>query len=171
MTYNPPGGTANLPHLGSIDGIPGPLASSMTPAQMRDYYGVQNIVFGSTGGGIVGNGAGQTIAIVNAYDDPSMQDSVNGVVTGGDLYNFDKYFGLSNNINFTKYSETGSTTSLAPADPTGGWEVEESLDVEWAHSIAPAANIDLVEATTASIDLYIAEIRGGLAPRRLGRLQ
>ena len=33
-----------------------------------------------------------------------------------------------------------------PTDYTGGWEVEESLDIEWAHAMAPSANIYLVEA-------------------------
>ncbi|MFX8895339.1 hypothetical protein ABTM96_19600, partial [Acinetobacter baumannii] len=39
-------------------------------------------------------------------------------------------------------------------DPTANkandWEVEESLDVEWAHALAPGANIILVEANSAS---------------------
>jgi subtilase family serine protease len=35
-------------------------------------------------------------------------------------------------------------------DPTGGWEVEESLDIEWAHAMAPEASLYLVEAQSGS---------------------
>ena len=127
---------------GSTDATVGPFASSVTPAEMQSFYGTNQIFFGN----VQGNGAGQTIAIVDAYDNPSLIDSFNGAVTSGDLYAFDHQFGLNNNINFTKYSETGSTTTLPAADPN--WAVEEALDVEWAHVMAPDANIDLVEATT-----------------------
>ena len=44
-------------------------------------------------------------------------------------------------------SETGGT-NLPGVDPTGGWELEESLDVEWAHALAPSASITLVEASS-----------------------
>src|SRR5205807_8802787 len=38
-----------------------------------------------------------------------------------------------------------------------GWEGETALDVEWAHAIAPGANIVLVEASSASdTDLFAA---------------
>ncbi len=54
-------------------------------------------------------------------------------------------------------SQTGSTTALPGTDSTKGWEVEESLDVEWAHALAPGANIVLVEANSASdADLFAA---------------
>ena len=35
-----------------------------------------------------------------------------------------------------------------PVDPTGGWEIEEALDIEYAHSMAPNAKIYLVEANS-----------------------
>ena len=39
----------------------------------------------------------------------------------------------------------GTTTTNA------GWALETSLDVEWAHAVAPGANIDLVEASSATL--------------------
>jgi subtilase family serine protease len=36
-----------------------------------------------------------------------------------------------------------------PQESSGGWEIEESLDIEWAHAMAPRANIYLVEACSA----------------------
>ncbi len=118
----------------------------LTPAQIEGAYGVNSIRFGSS----AGNGAGQTIAIVDAYDYPTALSDLNA---------FSSYFGLpklnsgSGSPTFTRLSQTGSTSSLPGTDPAGpgnDWEIEESLDIEWAHAIAPDANIDLVEATSAS---------------------
>ena len=57
-------------------------------------------------------------------------------------------------------------------DSTGGWELEESLDVEWAHAIAPGAKILLVEANSPN-DTRPARgrrLRGGARQRRLDEL-
>ncbi len=74
-----------------------PLASSSstvqgyTPAEIASAYGFNNIKFGS----VVGNGAGQTIAIVDAYDDPNI---------ASDLATFDAKFGLPT-ASFTKVEQ------------------------------------------------------------------
>ena len=115
-----------------------------TPQQIQSAYGINQIKF--SGGTVAGNGAGQTIAIVDAYNDPNIQ---------ADLNMFDTHFGLPATT-VTRVNETGGT-SYPASDPTGGWELEESLDVEWAHAVAPAANIVLVEASSDSLsDLFKA---------------
>ncbi len=52
-------------------------------------------------------------------------------------------------------NQNGQATSLPATDPSGAgtdnWEVEEALDVEWAHAIAPGAQIILVEANSQSL--------------------
>jgi subtilase family serine protease len=53
-------------------------------------------------------------------------------------------------------NQNGSTTSVPRAD--GGWAQEISLDVEWAHAIAPAANILLVEANSNSLSDLLAAV-------------
>lgn len=69
---------------------------------------------------------------------------------------FDQQFGLPDPV-FIKTSQTGSTTSLPNVDTSGNWEVEESLDVEWAHAIAPEAKILLAEANSPGLgDLLTA---------------
>ena len=94
------------------------------------------------GGAIAGNGAGQTIAIVSAYDAPTI---------GSDLKKFDSQFGLPNPPSFLKYYQPGVTRRDA------GWALETALDVEWAHAMAPGANLVLVEARSASLgDLFNA---------------
>ena len=135
----------------------GPSVSGFTPSQIRTAYGISSTVFGS----IQGTGAGQTIAIVDAYDDPALVDSTSVGFTTSDLAKFDKQFGLPDPPSFLKLNESGSSTSLPGPDPAGAgnpdgnWEVEEALDVEWAHAIAPAASIVLVECNSnSSNDLY-----------------
>src|SRR5271157_5937008 len=120
----------------------GPPSGAYTPAQLQEAYGFNSITFN----GVAGTGSGETIAIVDAYDDPNIQS---------DLNTFDSYFGLPATT-VTRVNETGGT-SYPASDSTGGWEVEESLDVEWAHAMAPGANILLVEASSpSSSDLFAA---------------
>ena len=64
-------------------------------------------------------------------------------------------FGLPNPPSFVKLNEYGGSTGLPGVDPAGtgmqgNWEVEEALDVEWAHAIAPGASIVLVECSSGS---------------------
>ena len=59
-------------------------------------------------------------------------------------------------------NQNGQATSLPATDPTGAadnWENEEALDVEWAHAIAPGAQIILVEANSQSL----ADLMAGVA--------
>jgi len=118
-----------------------PLLASGTPAgyspnQIRSYLGLTN------------NGAGQTIAIVVAYNAPNI---------AADLATFDSTYGIPAPPSFKKVSQTGSTTSLPVTN--AAWALETSLDVEWAHAIAPGAGILLVEAkdtSLANLDTAIA---------------
>jgi hypothetical protein len=120
--------------------------TGMTAAQIRQAYGINDAMFGS----VVGDGSGQTIAIVDAYNDPNIKS---------DLAAFDTAMGLAAAPSFTVVGETG-TSGLPSTDPAGkgdSWAVEISLDVEWAHAVAPGASILLVEASSASdSDLFSA---------------
>jgi subtilase family serine protease len=92
-------------------------------------------------------GAGQTIAIVDAYDDPNALS---------DLNTFSTEYGLPTLPQCSSLSQSGGCfekaypSGVAIPDPTGSWELEESLDIEWAHAEAPAAKIVLVEALLPS---------------------
>ncbi|MDB5307817.1 MAG: hypothetical protein JWO38_2019 [Gemmataceae bacterium] len=115
--------------------------TGITPAQVRHAYGFDQVSFP---GGTPADGRGTTIAIVDAYDDPTVQ---------ADLQAFDQQFGLPNPV-FTKVNQTGGT-AMPAAD--AGWAEEIALDVEWAHAVAPGANILLVEANNNSgSSLYAA---------------
>jgi subtilase family serine protease len=93
-------------------------------------------------------GAGKTIAIVDAYDDPTAES---------DLAVFSAQYGLpactTANGCFTKVNQTGGT-SYPRKD--AGWALEISLDVQWAHAIAPGAKILLVEASSNSFANLLA---------------
>lgn len=95
-------------------------------------------------------GAGQIIAIVDAYDDPNAE---------ADLAVFSSTYNLppctTANGCFTKVNQSGGT-KYPRTDQ--GWALEISLDVQWAHAIAPGAKILLVEANSSSFtDLMAAE--------------
>src|SRR5262249_36022545 len=97
----------------------------VSPAQIRHAYRFDPITFNN--GTTRGDGTGQTIAIIDAYDQPNI---------AGDLATFDSMYGLAAPPSFTKVNQTGGTNYPA-ADK--GWGLEISLDVEWAHATAPGA--------------------------------
>jgi subtilase family serine protease len=105
------------------------LLSSLTPAQVTHAYGLDAVTFNSGGQEIMGNGSGETIAIVDAYHDPYL---------ASDLHTFDQRFGLPD--------PALAQVNLAGAAVNSGWAQEEALDVEWAHAIAPGASIIVIEA-------------------------
>ena len=90
-------------------------------------------------------GGSGAIAIVDAYDDPN---------AAGDLALFSSIFGLPP-ADLTVVYASGSQPAL---DPTGGWELEESLDIEYAHAMAPGAKLFLVEAASNSGDDLVTAI-------------
>ncbi len=89
VTFAPTHVLASRPPVSHQAGSGSP--SGLTPAQVRHAYGFDKITFSN--GTIVGNGAGETIAIVDAYDDPSIAN---------DLAVFDQQFGLPAPASFTK---------------------------------------------------------------------
>lgn len=101
--------------------------SGMTPDQIKKIYHLPQ------------NGGRGTIAIIGAYDDATIES---------DLNVFSKQFNLlactTADGCFEKHKMSSSIKT------NSGWNMETSLDVEWAHAIAPDAKILLVEATTPS---------------------
>jgi kumamolisin len=82
-------------------------------------------------------GGSKAIAIVDAYDAPS---------AAADLAYFSVQFGLPA-PNLTVVYANG----IRPA-ANSGWQMEEALDVEWAHAMAPGAKLYLVEAASSSLN-------------------
>jgi subtilase family serine protease len=133
-----------LPQTDGATPFSSPSPTGTTPAQIRQAYGFNQITFNN--GTVAGDGTGETIAIVDAYDDPNIAN---------DLHQFDVRFGLPDPT-FTKVNQNGGSTTPA-AD--AGWASEIALDVEWAHAIASKANILLVEANDNSYTNLFAAVR------------
>lgn len=105
-------------------------SGGLTPQQIATAYSYDP----SSGG------AGQAVAIVDAFDDPQIE---------ADLATFDAHYGLPACTEadgcFEKVGQTGSKGSL-PAPDTSGWSAEIALDVETVHSVCEKCKILLVEA-------------------------
>lgn len=115
-----------------------------TPASVACVYHLASAVVGCNPNSVMTNAVGgsRAIAIVDAYDDPK---------AASDLARFSSQFGLPA-PNFQVVYAGGTQP---PRD--FGWELEESLDIEWAHAVAPSAKIYLVEAASNSYsDLFVA---------------
>jgi subtilase family serine protease len=108
-----------------------------TPAQISAAYGVDKL----HAKGITGKG--QTIVIVDAYGSPTAQ---------ADLDFFSDTFGLPRTT-ITVIHPTGTPTfNNAMQGVQVGWAVETSLDLQWAHAIAPDANLVLVASNPAETE-------------------
>ncbi len=114
--------------VATFTGVP----TGYTPAQQRYAYGLGDL----TDKNYVNRGQGQAIAIIDAYHTVSAKR---------DLTTFSKQFGLPlpGQYTFTQVSATGH-----PLLANEGWAGEALLDIQWAHVIAPAARIYLVEAAS-----------------------
>ncbi|MGO9488414.1 MAG: IPT/TIG domain-containing protein [Solirubrobacteraceae bacterium] len=119
-----------LPAAGGIDG------SGLTPAELQAAYKLPSAAAGS----------GQTIAIVDAYDDPTAES---------DLANYRSTYGIppctAASGCFRKVDQSGG--SKYPSRPTaeqGDWDLEESLDLDMVSAICPDCHIVLVEANSSS---------------------
>ncbi len=115
-------------------------AGGLTPSDLGTAYGL------STTGG-----SGQTVAIVDAYNDPNIN---------ADLQTFDSQYGLAacSTMNGCLRVVNQSGGTALPAADTQGWSVEESLDVEAVHSVCQGCKIILVEANSpVNSDLAAAE--------------
>jgi kumamolisin len=116
-----------------------------TPASLACIYNLVPQAPGCNPNSVSTNvsGGSTSIAIVDAYDDPG---------AARDLAKFSKQFGLPP-ANFKVVFATGSRPLNNP-----DWEIEESLDIEWAHAMAPNAKLYLVEAASNNFyDLFTAE--------------
>jgi subtilase family serine protease len=108
------------------------------PGQIQTAYDEQPL-FNS---GITG--AGQTIVLVDSFGSPTIQ---------ADLAAFDAEFNLPAPPSFKIIQPAGPVPAFDPTNATVvGWAVETTLDVEWAHSMAPGASILLAETPVAETE-------------------
>jgi subtilase family serine protease len=135
------------------------------PYQMRHAYNIDNLIKAGF------TGKGKTIIIVDAFQSPNIVDQLNY---------YDTFYGLPslNGLGGAPDPKLGAFTQVAPDgltafDPSDadmiGWAEEISLDVEWAHAIAPGANIvldlaksdqdpDILSATKYAVDHNLGDV-------------
>jgi subtilase family serine protease len=144
-----------------------------TPASMGCVYKVGPNYTGcnpASGGTNHPTGGWGTIALVDAYGDPK---------AASDLAFFDRYWGVPTanfkvvyaNSSFGTLNGLSASCSGKPpaANANFGWDIEESLDIEWAHVMAPSAKIVLVEACSQNLpDLLYAEEVAGIQVNNAG---
>ena len=104
--------------------------TGLSPSKIRKAYNLP------------ASGGSGTVALVDAYDCPTVES---------DLVIFSQQFGLPT-ANFEKHKMTQNIAVDT------GWALEISLDVQWAHAIAPNAKILLVEARSASVNDLLAAV-------------
>jgi subtilase family serine protease len=106
-----------------------------SPDEVRTAYGLYDVYNAGY------DGAGETIVITDAYGSSTIAD---------DAATFSSLYGLPP-VDLTIVKAPGISNN--PHGPALGWDSETTLDVEWAHAIAPGARIALVLATDrASLD-------------------
>ena len=122
------------------------------PAAIRAAYGLQALI----DAGI--DGSGRTIVILDAFGSPTAQE---------DLEAFDHTFGLPHAPSFRVVTMPGTPAFDENDNNHVMWAQETSLDLQWAHAIAPGANIVLVVAASNSETDLLAGLNHAIN-RRLG---
>ncbi|HTT00535.1 MAG TPA: S53 family peptidase [Steroidobacteraceae bacterium] len=123
-----------------VNQVPG--VNCLDPYEVRHAYGTDTLINKGL------DGTGKTIVIIDAFQNPNIME---------ELIDFDAFYGLPV-ANFTQIEPQGPPPAF---DENNGdmvsWAVEISLDVQWAHAIAPGARIVLVLAVSdADQDIYNA---------------
>jgi subtilase family serine protease len=123
------------------------LICGYTPAQINSAYGINRLRFAGL------DGRGQTIAITGAFFSPTLLDDANS---------FSRQFGLPRLGRWNYRERVAPGTRQYPQDPaeTQSWYIEQALDVEWAHAVAPGARIEYVGAANdaGGLDQAVNEV-------------
>lgn len=119
-----------------------------SPAQMNAYLG------------LTGDGQGQTIAIVDPYNDPNI---VSDTEVFSQQYGLPGVCGAGGTAGNCFTLDVREQSASAPSDQNSS--VETSLDVEWAHAIAPDATIELFEAKEFTFAALFHEVTAAEATR------
>ncbi len=113
-----------------------------TPASLACVYGFVAPTTGCNPTTVttVATGGSKLVLIVDAYDDPT---------AANDLSVYSQQYGLPA-ITSSNFEVVYASGSKPAQDSSGGWELEESLDIEMAHAMAPGAKVVLVEAASSN---------------------
>jgi subtilase family serine protease len=132
-------------YWGSVYDSDSNLTVSFTPKQLQSHYGLAPLFAKGY------DGAGQTIALVEAYGYASAEKDANEAA---------KIFGLPalTSSNFSVVYPEGKPLDPNAADLTG-WTIEIALDIQSSHSIAPGAKIVVVASAGQDNEDQIASLQ------------
>lgn len=108
-----------------------------SPQQIQNAYGLTPILQAGY------DGHGQTIVIIDSFGSPTI---------AADLSVFDATYGLPDPPSFTVLSPLGTVPFDATNPVMVNWAAEVTLDVEWAHAMAPGASIVLLTSPVAETE-------------------
>ena len=147
---------------GQQPNLPAPPPNAETPASLACVYQLVPQVPGCPISGTTQNPSGGfgAVVIVDAYDNPYAEQ---------DLSTYSSQFGLPSCTKANGCFSQVYANGHQPQNNPGGWSLEEALDIEMAHAMAPNAKIILVEAASNSYsDLYQAEDVAGTQLQQAG---
>ena len=118
---------------GTANAAAAPVGVGYGPANLQSAYNLPSSTAGS----------GQTVAIVDAFNDPN---------AASDLAAYRSAWGLPacGSGCFSVVNENGQASPLPASAGTSGWDVEESLDIDMVSATCPLCHIILVEASSAT---------------------
>jgi subtilase family serine protease len=146
FTYGTPSSVPRAAYSGLVYNANPTQTVSFTPAQLRAHYGLTSLIKEGY------DGAGQTIALVEAYGYEEAESDANTAA---------RIFGLPalKSSNFSVIYPEGKTPDASAAAERTGWTVEIALDIQTAHSIAPGAKILVVASPSEDNENQIASLQ------------
>ena len=133
-----PTGVGGPPTTASCRAQSGGATACYDPAQLRVAYDLAPLYAKGV------EGQHQTIVVVDSFGSPTI---------ASDLRTFDAAFSLPAPPSFRIIHPRGAIPTYSPSGKDRlGWASETSLDVEWAHALAPRASILLVETPTDEVE-------------------
>jgi hypothetical protein len=138
--YHPLHASSAVTSHAAAGGVTAGVANGLTPADIASAYGVNPKV----------GGTNQTVAVIDAYNDPNAR---------ADLNVFDAHYHLSaeSPASLRIVNQTGATTPLPADDDATGWDQEVAIDLDAVRGLCNHCKILLVESnTTSSADLATA---------------
>lgn len=122
------------------------------PAQLRGAYNLSGIA-----------GSKQTIAVIDAYDDPNVFSDLNTYSAMYGIPTMKSCPVASGSVSSPCFQKVNQKGTVSYPRPNAGWALETSLDVQTAHAICQNCSILLVEANSSSYNDLMAAVDRAVA--------
>jgi hypothetical protein len=131
---------SDAPAAGPASEAANPALAAYDPEELQSAYNLTTLA--------ANQGAGETIALVDAYDDPNAASDLAVYRSGYELPEC-----TSQNGCFSKVNQSGEAANYPQPSPSSDdWSIEVSLDLDMASAICPKCKLLLVEAASDSLE-------------------